>query len=291
MLGRFLAEPSYGPIRNAFHPANVTAEELSVDAGWLTSRDMDCAAAILDWHGVVVLRNFVSPALVDAAHCEAEALTACIEKAIAAPQAHGQTGNIFWQVDGARFRSHNAILAHGRPLANLSKKNGTPVGGVIDLFFLDLLARERGWDALAACCDSLKDGAIAQIVAAVSPARPRQVNMLRNDSVTATRGLHVDNLRGNYKAVLYLSDVRGMGDGPYAYVPGSQRRRDLLRREARLNSLNGRSETDSYAFQGHEIAFPVPKGSVIISCQSGVHRGMPQRFGASHTILVGNYRV
>ena len=80
-------------------------------------------------------------------------------------------------------------------------------------------------------------------------------------------------------------------DGPYAYVPGSHRRPDLLKREARLNSLNGRPETNSYAFEGREVSFLVEKGTVIISCQSGVHRGMPQREGASRTVLVGNYRV
>jgi hypothetical protein len=74
-------------------------------------------------------------------------------------------------------------------------------------------------------------------------------------------------------------------------VPGSHRRLDLLRREARLNGLNGRRETDSCAFKGHELNCLVEKGTVIISCQSGVHRGMPQQEGASRTVLVGNYRA
>ena len=106
-----------------------------------------------------------------------------------------------------------------------------------------------------------------------------------------TRGLHVDNLHRYYKAFLYLSDVRTAGDGPYAYVPGTHRRPDLLRREARLNSLIGRHEADSFAFEGMEIPILAPKGSIILSCQSGVHRGLPQTWGASRTVLVGNYRA
>ena len=129
----------------------------------------------------------------------------------------------------------------------------------------------------------------AALVATVSDARPAQINLLHNSSVTNTRGLHVDNLDGNYKAFLYLGDVRAE-DGPYAYVPGSHRRTDLLRREARLNSLLGHSETDSHAFEDLALSFPVPKGTLIVSCQSGVHRGLPQMPGASRNVLVANFR-
>jgi len=287
-----VSESSYDSIRAAFDPTNVTAWDLSLDGSRLRPKELACAAAILDWHGIVMLRNYTDRLLVGAAHCEAEAVTARLEKALAAPENHGQTGSIFWQIGGARFSGHRAILAQGQPLANLrSRECGTMNGGVIDLFFLDKAARENGWDALSACCAQLQQGAVAEIIAAVSRARARQVNMLRSDSVTSTRGLHIDNLEGSYKAFLYLSDVRGTGDGPYAYVPGSHRRPDLLRREARLNGLKGRPEGDSHAFEGYEMVFPAEKGTVIISCQSGVHRGLPQRPGASRTVLVGNFRV
>jgi hypothetical protein len=161
-------------------------------------------------------------------------------------------------------------------------------GGVIDIFAIDKAARENGWQALERCSALLQSGAIAGTIAAVSPARPARINMLRSDSVTVTRGLHVDNLARSYKAFLYLDDVR-MQDGPYAYVPGTHRRMDLLRREARLNSLCGRTDTDALSFTGLELPLPVTKGTVIVSCQSGVHRGMPQETGASRTVLIASY--
>jgi hypothetical protein len=291
VLGRFLDGGSYDAIRAGFHPTNVTAGQLTLDATVVTPGMLAQAAAILDWHGVVVLRNFAEATLMDAARREADGLMAPLNEALAGTGNCGRAGNISWQVGGARFKGHRAILAQGRPLANLrSRDRGTVNGGVIDLFFLDKAARENGWRALGTCCLSLQAGPVADIVAAVSSATPRQVNMLRNESVTATRGLHIDNLKGSYKAFLYLGDV-GMADGPYAYVPGSHDRRDLLRREARLNSLKGRPETDSYAFAGLEVPLPAQKGTLIRSCQSGVHRGLPQRAGASRTVLVGNYRV
>jgi hypothetical protein len=283
---------SYESIGRAFHPANVTIEDLSLAGADLVAESMDRATAILDRHGVVVLRDFLPCAQTETAYREAELMIARLQEAFTAAQDYGRAANILWQVGGARFSSHKAILAHGHPLANIrSRERGTVNGGIIDLFFLDKAAKENGWTALLSCCACLQCGLIPRIVAAVSRARPKQVNLLRNDSVTATRGLHVDNLDGSYKAFLYLSDVRGLADGPFAYVPGSHRRPDLIRREAQLNSLKGRAENDSHAFYGREIVFPVQKGSVIVSCQSGVHRGMPQQPGASRTVLVGNYRV
>ena len=291
LLGRFLAEPSYDSIRESFRPDDVTIADLSLDASKLTTKDLDRAAAILDWHGVVALHGLIDLALIDTARQEADLLVERIERAIASPKDHGEVGDILWQVGGARFSSHQAILAQGRPLANLrSRRRGTLNGGLIDFFFVDQAARDSGWNALDARCGILKGPPLVQVIAAVSSAKPQQVNMLRNDSVTATRSLHIDNLDGSYKAFLYLSDAYRPEDGPYAYVPGSHRRLDLLKREARLNSLKGRPETNSYAFEGREISFPVERGTVIISCQSGVHRGMPQQEGASRTVLVGNYR-
>lgn len=289
VLGARPAQQTYAPIRDAFAPANVTAAGLTLDA---TSLDTTAhAATVLDRHGVVVLRDFLSPEAADAARAQADILARQLNTALAGPGDHGETNGVQWQVAGACFASHAAILAQGRPLANIrSRERGAVNGGIIDLFFVDAAARAKGWDALASCCARLNGGAVARIVATVSPARPAQVNLLRNESVTVTRRLHVDNLGGSYKAFLYLSDVRTMADGPYAYVPGSHRRPDLLRREARLNCLKGRSETDSFAFDGYEIPFLVEKGTLIISCQSGVHRGMPQQPGASRTVLVGNYR-
>ncbi len=287
ILGRFLDANGYARIGAGFRPINVTAADLTAQAG-----DTGKAADILNRHGIVVLRDFIDPGLADAARHEADALAARLEAALAAPEDHGTVDGIVWQVDGALLRKHAAIEAQGRPWANIrSREPGAVNRGVIDFFFIDRSARENGWRALEACCDALQSPAAGEVIGRLSPARFRRANMLRSDSVTVTRGLHVDNLESSYKVFLYLSDVQGPDDGPYAYVPGSHRRLDLLRREARLNGLLGRMETDSYAFAGHEVALTARRGDAIISCQTGVHRGLPQRAGASRTVLVGNYRA
>jgi hypothetical protein len=283
VLGQFFDTRSYDNIRKAFRADTATLSDLTVDA------DDARAAGILDRHGIVILRNAIDPALADAARHEADAMAARLASAIAVPDNHGVVDGIIWQVGGALFRRHVNIDAQERPVANLrTRERGVMNGGVIDIFAIDKAARENGWQALERCSALLQSGAIAGTIAAVSPARPARINMLRSDSVTVTRGLHVDNLARSYKAFLYLDDVR-MQDGPYAYVPGTHRRMDLLRREARLNSLCGRTDTEALSFTGLELPLPVTKGTVIVSCQSGVHRGMPQETGASRTVLIASY--
>lgn len=284
LVGRFVGADAYAAIRNGFDAAAPEQAALIVPMG--DSR----AGTILARHGVVVLERAVDAALADAARQEADALTARLHAALAGPGDQGVVDDIIWQVGGARFSNHAAIDAQDRPVANLrSRDHASMNGGVIDIFAIDKAARENGWPALTACADFLCGGAIADLIKAVSSARPKRINLLRNDGVVHTRGLHVDNLVGSYKAFLYLGDALQLSDGPYAYVPGSHGRRDLLLRQARLNSLSGRADSDAPAFEGLEMPLPVAKGSVIVSCQSGVHRGLPQRADATRTVLVASY--
>lgn len=292
LMGHLVSERSYARIRDAFETKPVNVMDFTLDVGPLPfdAAAVASVAEILDRHGVVVLPNLVDPAAAEAARQEADQVTARISAAIGEPAERGDLGTLPWQIDSTA--SYDKITAPGRPIANIrSRKPGIVNGGVIDIFSVDQAARENGWPALAACCDTLRSDSLDRIIAAVSPRRHSQLHMIRNDSVTATRGLHVDNLYDRYKVFLYLSDVRDIGDGPYAYVPGTHKRMDLLKREARLNSLAGRPVASSFAFEGREVPILGPAGTAIISCQNGVHRGMPQRPGASRTVLVSNYHI
>lgn len=282
-----LAGPgAYDAIRRSLPIMAVSAADFTCPAPYHTQ----AAAALLDKYGVVVLPGLVDPALAAAARREADGFIAGLRTALTGPGDTGVWENVFWQVGGARFASYRLLEAHDQPVANLTSRAGDkPNAGIIDIFRINQAARRNGWHAIEDCCGLLSAPPVADLVGTVSPRRPAQFHMLRNDSVTNTRGLHVDNLNGFYKAFLYLSPVRAPDDGAYAYVPRTNRHLDLIRREARLNSLTGRREMDSFAFAGDEIPILGEPGTVIVSCQDGVHRGLPQRQGASRTMLVCNY--
>lgn len=293
VLGRFIGPSSYRRIRDAFCAPQLSVSDLVVDTRALpfSTEEIDRASAILSRHGVVMLPCVVDSTLVQSAREEADRLSSAIRTASAGSDLKGQVLGLDWRIDAARAASSDALAARNLPVANMRTRTpGDLHFGVIDIFGIDRVARDNGWRALRRCCRYLASETLARIVAAVSPWRRIQFNLLRHDSATVTRGLHVDNLKNFYKVFLYLSDVASLDSGPYAYVPGTHARPDLLRREERLNSVAGTAIADSHAFKGMEIPFLGPAGTLIISCQSGVHRGLPQRAGASRTVLIAKYR-
>ena len=288
LLGGLAGSGRYDAIRGAFAAIALSAADFTCHA----LNDADAAALMLMQYGIVVLPGLIDPALADAARREADQFIGHLRQAMAGIANAGVAQGIFWQVGGARFPNYRALSAYGRPVANMTGRQGEcPNGGIIDLFCADQAARDNRWRAMAACCEALAAAPVARLIGAVSRRQPGQFHLLRNDSIADTRGLHWDNLNGFYKAFLYLGPVRRPDDGAYAYVPGTHQRLDLIRREARLNSLAGRREQDSFAFKGHEIPVLGEAGTVILSCQDGIHRGMPQRQGASRTMLVCNYHA
>lgn len=294
VFGDLVGPQSYAPIRKAFTPIATTQAEFTLPSAsllLLTESGIAQAAAILRDYGIVVLESGLGEELLDAARSEADVLVARINAAIDVPENTGEVGNLLWQVGYEKYASYDRVAELNRPVANLrSRERGTMNGGLIDVFSVEKAAWENGWWALGACCRLLVSDTVVRIVEMMAPRTCGPCNLLRNDFVTVTRGLHVDNMRDHYKAFLYLSDVGDLGDGPYAYVPGTQRRQDLLQREARLNSLADKPISDSLAFKGYEVPVLGAKGTIIISCQSGVHRGLPQRIGASRTVLVSSFR-
>src|ERR1043166_9381358 len=133
----------------------------------------------------------------------------------------------------------------------------------------------------------MRSDVIKQIVAAVTSFGIQQFNLYRNESVTNTRSLHIDNIGDTYKVFLYLSDVEAAGEGPYMYVPMSQKDKAMLSKIIYLNKVKGVRATDMPAFPA--VQFLGKAGTAIISCQGGIHGGLPQRPGASRTVLVSNY--
>jgi hypothetical protein len=286
LFGNRIGEAPYEAIGRDLSPTATSPCEVTCR----DPRDTVTAAALLKRHGIVVLPGLVDAALAAQARREIDIFIARLRHALDEPADCGVVEDIFWQVGGVRFPSYRALAAHDRPVVNLTGRRGSaPNAGIIDIFRVDQAARRHGWRMLSACCAELAAPSVAGLVAAVSSRRPDQFHLLRNDSITHTRRLHWDNLDGYYKAFLYLSPVTRPDDGAYAYVPGSHRRLDLIRREARLNSLTGRREQDSFSFAGREIAILGDAGTVIVSCQDGVHRGLPQRPGATRSMLVCNY--
>jgi len=109
-----------------------------------------------------------------------------------------------------------------------------------------------------------------------------------------TRTYHLDSFIKEFKSFIYLDDV-DTGNGPFAYVPGTQRKH-LLRLKKQLIG-NGEGESATTVFPedmtaeelASETAVTGRAGTLILADVRGMHRGTPQK-DRSRSVLV-NYIV
>ena len=161
--------------------------------------------------------------------------------------------------------------------------------GMIDIFHPERLSTELDQQI----GDCLHEALIQKLLLASSFNRLKVKcrNIYLNRGVQDTRSFHCDGRSLKFKSFLYLSDVKSLADGPYCFVPGSQRRRRLWWRSARFNRRHGLGPFEFSQLQGASaIALTADAGDMVISCQRGAHCGHPQQPDARRTVLVNMYQ-
>lgn len=246
------------------------------------------AAALLRTHGVVVILGLVSGEAADGARRDIDDLVRRLragQRDDAVP--NGVLDGLRWQTD---LGTDPDFFADERPIVNFrARKPGAIDGGMLNIYRMDQVAQSHGLQGLTAILRSPGYAAMRAIVEKLFGVAARHVQLFRNDSVTVTRALHTDTLGCFYNGFVYLNDVLGEGDGPYSYVPGSHRREDLLYKASFVNDVRRRRNKEFPELAGAAVPLLGPKGTMIISCQRGVHGGVPQRAGGSRTMLVANF--
>ena len=130
----------------------------------------------------------------------------------------------------------------------------------------------------------LKDWLVDLLKNSNEPVNPKNLNLYINHSVTSTRGFHVDSNYRSIKGFIYLTDVNTIEDGPYCFVKGTH----IDTPFSKVNKSLGEKEAP---FINILDIIPVlgKKGTLILSDQSGIHRGIPQRIGSIREVLVMRY--
>lgn len=249
---------------------------------------VEAAAALLRTHGVVVILGLISAEAADNARREIDGLV----QRLRAGQCNddvpdGVVDGLRWQTD---LGTDPDFFADEHPIVNFrARKPGAIDGGMLNIYRMDQVAQSHGLEGLTAILRSPGYAEMQAIVEKLFGVATRHIQLFRNDSVTVTRALHTDTLDCFYNGFVYLDDVLDEGDGPYSYVPGSHRREDLLYKASFVNDVRRRRNKEFPELAGAAVPLLGPKGTVIISCQRGVHGGVPQRAGGSRTMLVANF--
>ncbi len=170
------------------------------------------------------------------------------------------------------------------------------VRGGVDAGMVDIFHADKLFDPIMSeIRESITQSGVLEIIREASRGTvvASNQNIYINQSVTKTRGLHVDSYGGNqYKIFIYFTDVLSLDDGPYCYAPTSHRLDNLERINRAVAEAFGRKSTD-IALCPPQLPMGVlaQSGTIIVSNQSGAHRGFPQSPGARRVIGALNCRV
>lgn len=188
----------------------------------------------------------------------------------------------------AQKHSESVTLANGTSfLYRNSNDPSAPDHGMLDISFIDHSIQEiRSINLDELKC--LLEQATGQKVFHTG------THAYINKGIKGTRGYHIDNIQPvTYKAFLYLTDVNELSYGPYAYIKKSHRfcwhiYANLIRNLL----LPGYSLTDMKLYNKSNVEHcTASKGTLILSSQTGIHRGLPQETGKTRIALIFNYTI
>lgn len=229
--------------------------------------------------GIFIVKDFLDPNLADKIVFDIdESLSFYSEKV---------SSSLFYEDDVALIQKESAKLNGYHNISKYEKavfniRSGADKG-MIDIFNADYLFDGEGFDFVR------ENSFINKFLASLPhPLKQKNLNIYVNKSIENTRGFHVDSYTPQLKIFIYLTDVVDLSSGPYTYVRGSHLDTPY-RKINKLLSSSFDKKTETPIFSYSDI-YPIlgKKGTLVVSYQSGSHRGFPQSKNAERKVLTIN---
>lgn len=248
----------------------------------------DKIADCIKKNGIAIITDYINPDLMKRSSVEMEGL---VNKLLPKMQFgdFGNTDGFFWQKSGKKLLGYAEKARYPIPVIDVRNKDRNDIdGGMIDFFKIDEVINSNNLTASSECINMLSSRKISEIIKNILGADyVNDTHLYYNDSVTNTRKPHCDNYENTNKIFIYLTDVNDLDDGPYCFVPGSYLLGKYLKREQFLNRYFGYHWGDNNSMQEKYFIKCLGKaGTIIISNQSGVHYGYPQKEGRKRIAFI-----
>lgn len=227
----------------------------------------------LDKDGILIIPNFIN-------ETESDTLCSEIEKVVLLyKQKLGDKINfedenslIQTKPDKRKFKKYDDYANYAKPILNV--RDGAD-NGMLDIFNIDNLLRDKLSSDIF--YKIRKDSFLNDFLKSLPQSlKMKNFNSYVNSGITKTRGFHVDSYKNQIKFFIYLTDVMELNQGPYTFVKGSHKENPYRSINGQLSeNLNINTETPIVNMKD---IYPIlaKKGSLVISDQSGFHRGYPQ---------------
>jgi len=251
-----------------------------------SQKDRNAAAEILESEGIFVIPNFFDSHKCDEIKKLLQFKITSNEKVKGTGNADIELDNIYIHKTGKKFISYTDRQNFHKAIADI---RGGKDKGMIDIFNADLAFSELKELRLA-----FENPQLAEVIkkAGYESACPTNLNIYINKDILTTRGFHIDSVGPNLKGFIYLSDIKTMDKGPYCYVRQSHRDQIPARSfNQAFSHKTNRTATDA-PFVDPFMVTPVlaRKGDLVVSDQSGIHRGYPQSPGSERFMAVMRYK-
>ena len=239
-----------------------------------TSKNADQKAVNrLDKDGIFIIPNFIN-------ELESETLCNEIENVVESYKQklddkinfENETALIQTKPDKIKFKKYFDYANYPKPILNV--RTGAD-NGMLDIFNIDNLLRDKLSSSLFS--KIREDLFLNEFLKSLPKSLKMQnINSYVNSGITKTRGFHVDSYKNQIKFFIYLTDVMELNQGPYTYVKGSHKENPYRSINSQL-SEGIKIKTETPVVNMNDI-YPIlaKKGSLVISDQSGFHRGYPQ---------------
>lgn len=237
----------------------------------------------LDKDGIFIIPNFIN-------EIESDTLCTEIEKVVESYKQklsdkinyEDEAALIQTKPDKSKFKKYEDYANYPKPILKL--RTGAD-NGMLDIFNIDNLLRDK----LSSLFNKIREDLFLNEFLKSLPKslKMQNINSYVNSGITKTRGFHVDSYKNQIKIFIYLTDVTELNQGPYTFVKGSHK-------ENPYRSINGqlseglKIKTETPIVNMKDI-YPIlaKKGTLVISDQSGFHRGFPQsKVGFRRTLTI-----
>jgi hypothetical protein len=225
----------------------------------------------LEYNGISLVKDFLSAVKCDDCANDIKRLTGSFSKA-----------------DTNRWKNLKVVDDGSLSYGDMSNFSGTVVNirtgqdkGMIDIFNIDKLM-----PSFESIKESLIQNELLQEIFNKKDLKAGNLNVYINQGITETRGFHVDTFSKKIKFFIYLTDVNTLDDGPYCFVKNTHTNSPLKYFHKEILKYP-KATTDSLVFDTEDV-IPVlaARGSMIISDQSGIHRGFPQKASGYRAVIV-----
>lgn len=248
---------------------------------------------ILSENGIVVIKNVFNEDVIDGSLNEVNELILRKAEEIFSNNNYFENDSFAFQKNMVKLKSYKELNDYHLPVVNMRSDNlSEPDGGMIDVFNVN---KVHNFQEITNLCEINKlirtDKTLHEILSGFIRANEKSsTHVYINKGVTNPRPIHFDNLDTIYKVFVYLTDVNELGDGLYSYVPGSHKTDGFIRRTHKLNKLFKHVSGDMPFFRaGSALPILGPKGTVVISCQNGLHGGVPQVGNSLRVVYVDTF--